>query len=122
MNQATNDSNRYKPVTHKGLKIGDIVLIKEVNYKPSNYPLAIEKSLQVNDLGEVTGATLLKGSTREMIKRHSSTIIPILRCDSEDHLEETADPIGDPPQQEGLQRVRMKVAEKGEEATRSMLN
>ena len=33
-------------------------------------------------MGEVTGALLLKGDTKEVVKRHSSVIIPLLNCDS----------------------------------------
>lgn len=76
--QATNDKDRYQPVTHKGLEVGDIVLIKEEHSKPSQYPMALVRSLTINDLGEVTGAELLKGSTGEILKRHASCIVPLL--------------------------------------------
>ena len=37
------------------------------------------KKTVTNDNGEVTGAIVMKGKTRELVKRHSSTIIPVLR-------------------------------------------
>ena len=32
----------------------------------------------VNDLGEVTGAVVFKGSSNENVKRHASVLIPLL--------------------------------------------
>ena len=77
--QAVNERDRYAPVTHHALKVGDIVLLKEQFTKPSNYPMAIVKEVITNDLGETTGAILLKGSSRERIKRHANCIVPMLR-------------------------------------------
>ena len=34
--------------------------------------------MQVNDLGEVTGATILKGRYREIVKRHVNSLILLL--------------------------------------------
>ena len=42
------------------------------------------KELVVNDIGEVTGATVIKGN-REVIKRHASRIIPLLRLSEVDN-------------------------------------
>jgi len=80
MKQATNDKSRYKPVTHNALEIGDIVLLKETNHKPTDYPMGVVVSLQTNSLGEVTGAEIKKGISGEIVKRHSSVIIPLLRA------------------------------------------
>ena len=49
----------------------------------SNYD-SLEK-MTVNELltninNEVTGATVLKGGTREIVKRHSSVLIPLLKA------------------------------------------
>ena len=79
--QATNSKSRYKPVTHNTLQVDDLVVIKEEHTKPANYPMARVKSLEVNEQGEITGAVLIKGATNETVKRHSSTLIPILRRD-----------------------------------------
>ncbi len=78
ISQATNSKSRYKPVFHKSLQIGDIVLLKEKHLKPNNFPMAIVKELQTNINNEVTGAIVLKGKTRELVKRHTSSIIPLL--------------------------------------------
>ena len=65
--QATNHQDRYKPVTHKHLKVGDIVLLVEENTKRTNYPLAIVKSIVRNESEEVTGAILRKGKNNEIV-------------------------------------------------------
>ena len=78
IHQAVDVTDRYKPVTHNIISPGDIVLIKENFTKPNDYPMGIVKETVTNTLGEVTGATILKGKTREMVKRHSSVIIPLL--------------------------------------------
>ena len=70
--------SRYQPILHKHLEVGDVVLIKDPLLKPTNFPMGIVRKLQVNSLGEVTGATLMKGKNREMIKRHVSSLIPLL--------------------------------------------
>lgn len=98
--QAVNVSDRYKPVHHTKLAVGDVVLIKEPNTKICNYPMAIVKSVVENIHGEVTGATVLKGTTKELVKRHSSTLIPLLTKSetsfkiSED-LQNTSDSVSD---------------------------
>jgi hypothetical protein len=79
MDQATCEKDKYKPVTHQKISVGDIVLMKEQYTKPTNYPMGLVKSVQINSLGEITGAEILKGTTREIVKRHSSAIIPLLR-------------------------------------------
>ena len=77
--QAVDRKDRYYPVCHQQLSIGDIVLIKEPNTKTINFPLGIIKEIEVNDLGETTGAVILKGKTQELVKRHVTTLIPYLR-------------------------------------------
>lgn len=88
--QATNEKSRYKPVSHVGIDVGDVVLLRESNTKPSNYPMGIVSSIHRNDLGEVTGAIIRKGVSGELVKRHSSAIIPLLR------VQEHSNPL-DPP-------------------------
>ena len=78
MHQATDKKGRYLPAQHKALKIGDIVLIKEPLLKPTNFPMGIVKEIKVNSFGEVTGATVLKGKSKELTKRHVSSLIPLL--------------------------------------------
>ena len=78
IHQAVNRDKRYVPISHRAIEVGDIVMIKDDFSKPINYPLAVVKDVQINSLGEVTGATLMKGRNHEIIKRHSNAIIPLL--------------------------------------------
>ena len=120
--QATDVKDRYSKVTHDHLSIGDIVLLKEDCHKPVDYPLGRIKSLQVNDLGEITGAVVLKGKTGELVKRHSSVIIPVLKmseCNptNSDNDEKI-------PQRAAVAKVlreKRAAAQSSEEKTRKML-
>ena len=76
--QAVNKKDRFKPVTHKKLQINDIVLLKEENTKRVNFPMAIIQKIIHNDLGEITAVEVKKGKSGETLKRHSSSIIPVL--------------------------------------------
>ena len=78
MKQSIDKKGRYKPVSRSGLQKGDLVLIKEEFTKAHNYPMAVVVEIISNDLGEVTGALVRKGKNREVVKRHSSVLIPIL--------------------------------------------
>jgi hypothetical protein len=120
--QATNEKSRYKPVHHEPIQPGDVVLLKETNLKPSNYPMGLIKQVQVNDLGEVTGALVFKGTTRELVKRHSSVIIPLLRLNeqntSTDAVYAKPDDVLPSDNPKGIKR---KVALDSEQRTREML-
>ena len=85
--QAVDKQDRYKPVPHKGLRVGDIVLIKEKHLKPTTYPLGIVKKIETNTLGEVTAATIFKGKTRELVCRHATTLILLIpnECSNDDN-------------------------------------
>ena len=76
--QATDLPGRYQPVSHKWLKVGDIVLIKENFIKRANLPMARVLEVKENSLGEVTEAVLKKGNTREIVRRHVESLIPFL--------------------------------------------
>ncbi|XP_068236952.1 uncharacterized protein [Palaemon carinicauda] len=76
--QAVDRKGRYRPVTHKLLKVGDVVLIKEEHTKRNNYPLGIILEVFKNDLGEVTHAVIKKGKTGQTSRLHVNNIIPIL--------------------------------------------
>ena len=76
--QAVDSKDRYKPVKHEALQPGDIVLFKEDLTKPSDYPMAIVRQVVTNSRNEVTGVTLFKGKTKEVVKRHVSSVIPLL--------------------------------------------
>ena len=115
--QATDRPNRYVLVQHKVLNEGDVVLIKEVNTKPHNYPLAIVKSVQKNINDEVTSATLKKGKTRELTKRHVSTLIPVLQLANSNENENQEYLVSAPVPA----RVQRKAALESEKLTRSIL-
>ena len=78
--QAVDVKDRYKPHRHEHLSIGDVVLLKEPFQKPSNYPMGVITKVNKNDNDEVTSAVIRKGGTRESVKRHATTIIPLLSC------------------------------------------
>lgn len=78
IHQAVNLKDRYKPVAHHDIQEGDIVLIKDKFCKQSSYPMAVVKQVIRNINDEVTGAIVMKGSTKELLKRHSSCLIPLL--------------------------------------------
>ena len=79
ISQATDKEKRYKPTVHNEISVGDIVLIQEDNTKQANFLMAIVEKIKKNDLGEVVGTVLRKGSTGERVKRHSSVLIPLLK-------------------------------------------
>ena len=80
--QAVSTKGRYKPVLHKRLDIGDIVLMKEKHLKPNQYPMAIVRSITSNVKNEVTSVIVQKGLTRELLKRHMSSLVPLLSAAS----------------------------------------
>ena len=88
MHQATNVKNRYQPVNHTIIKKEDVVMIKEPSLKPQYYPVSIVKDVQTNESGEVTGASVLKGATREVTRRHVSVLIPILSVEEQDESDQ----------------------------------
>ena len=77
--QSIDKGSRYKKVTHDALEPNDIVLLKDEFKKPHQYDMAKVESVQVNDLGETTGAVLVKGN-RERVKRHATSIVPLLKA------------------------------------------
>ena len=79
LDQSTNLKNRYKPVSHVALKLGDIVLIKEKLSKACDYPMAVVTKVQTNESGEVTGAIVKKGRTMEFVKRHINSLLLLYR-------------------------------------------
>ena len=79
VDQSTNTKNRYAPIKHERIEIGDIILLKEPLIKRANYPMAIVQKVVYNDLDEATSIIALKVSTIEVVTRHSSSIIPQMR-------------------------------------------
>jgi len=119
--QATDVAGRYRPVNHTQLRVGDVVLIKELHTKPLDYPMAIVKSVVINDLGEVTGAAVLKGSTGEIIKRHSSVLIPLLAGDEVSNSSPDIADTAVPAVTEQPSRQRRQAAVQSEHRTKMML-
>ena len=76
--QATNESGRYKPANSDSIEVGDVVLLREQHYKPSNFPMGIIQQIVKNDIGDTTEVVLLKGNTREKVRRHVTSLIPLL--------------------------------------------
>ena len=121
MSQAVDDKDRYRPVVQHDIKVGDIVLLKETRTKPNNYPMGLIKELEVNSNGEVTGALVLKGKTRELVKRHISTLIPFLASDlPTSNVSNNPDDVLDNVSVSG--RVRRQAAVTSEQRTRQILN
>ena len=89
ISQAIDKKDRYKPVAHKNLDIGDIVLLIEPNTKRSNYPLGVVRKINLNSIGEVVSATVMKGKNRETVFRHASSLILLLQPDA--FVDETND-------------------------------
>ena len=49
--QAISEKDRYKPVGHACIEVGDLVLMKEPLLKPSQYPIGIVKEKTENSNG-----------------------------------------------------------------------
>jgi len=79
MVHSTDVKERYVHIKHEALQRGDIVLLKEPLLKPVNFPLGIVTEVTVNDLGEATAVKARKGATGEVVRRHTSSIVPLLR-------------------------------------------
>lgn len=77
--QASDKPGRYTPVKNHNIEIGDVVLLKENHCKPGNYPLGVIKSIIKNSLEEVTEVSLLKGKSRETVRRHVTSLIPFMK-------------------------------------------
>ena len=59
----------------------------EKHQKPSNYPLAIVRQIFQNTFGEITEAKAFKGSTKELVRRHVTSLIPYLTHKDSDKCE-----------------------------------
>ena len=84
ISQAVDKSDRYKPVTHKSVKPGDIVLLVDKYLKRYHYPMGRVTSVETNSLGEVTAARVIKGDTRESVYRHVTSLILLISMDEGD--------------------------------------
>ena len=118
--QAVDKKGRYNPCTHKSVNVGDIILMKEPHTKPLNYPMGRVKEIIRNVNGEVTNALILKGKSGEIVKRHVTSLIPLL---SLSEAEENPPPITNNKEyiDKGTERPKRKAALESEEKTRTML-
>ena len=83
ISQAVDKKDRYKPVKHEHLKVGDIVLLVEPNVKRLSYPMGKIERVERNELGEATAAYVFKGKTRESVYRHVTSLILLLSREEE---------------------------------------
>jgi len=86
--QAIDKPDRYRSVPHKSLSVGDLVLLIEKNSKRYLYPMGRVLDVEINDLGEVTAAHVMKGATREKVYRHATSLIPLLSAPVEGEIAE----------------------------------
>lgn len=117
--QAVDDSSRYKPVHHEAPKVGDVVLVRETFTKPQQFPMAMVTQIFTNDSGEVTHAILKKGKTNELIKRHVTSLIPLLSLSQDESGD--GDMVVDTPEPTPPSRLQRAAAVRSREATRQML-
>ena len=73
--QAVDKPELYKPVLHKKIRAGDVVLLVDQHLKQYQYPTGRVLSVEYNSLGESTSAKILKGDTREIVNRHVTSLI-----------------------------------------------
>ena len=126
--QATNVEGRYLPKKHHKLKVGDLVLLKEPLLKQINFPMARVTEVHLNDLDEVTDIIAFKGATRECVKRHVNSVIPLLGTDEyniggpqiEAEIEPTSAGINPQPHDES--RIKRRAAVISQGRTQDLLN
>ena len=122
ISQAVDKTDRYRPATQQPIKVGDLILLKDANTKPNNYPMGLVKEVEINSNNEVTGAVILKGKTRELVKRHISTLIPLLECDPKSDNFDTSEVQTLDDDKTFSPRVRRKAAVNSEQRTRLIFN
>ena len=88
---ATEKKGRYLPIKHNKLKVGDIDLIKDTYIKSYNYLLGRIVRSFINSKNEATHVEVLKGSTKEISKRHVSFLIPLITGAAQINDSEIAD-------------------------------
>ena len=122
--QATDRSGRYKLGSASQLKVGDIVLMREDNMKRADFPMARIVELHYNFLDEVNEVVLIKGASRELVKRHPVALIPLLSVEGESSDSQIiAHKNGHLKNHEGFERKNLArtAKSKGIDETRSML-
>ena len=61
IHQSTNERDHYKPVFHRRLQVGEIVLLRDPLLKPACYPMGIVREVTVNVLQETTCVVVFMG-------------------------------------------------------------
>ena len=117
IDQAVSKPCKFKPVHHQDVAIDDVVLIKEENWKSVNFPLGVIREINRNYLGEATDVVIFKGATRELIKRHITSVVPLLS--KADVLPGPGPKRGVPDKRDsaGLTRIRRLAAEESSART-----
>ena len=118
--QAVDKKDRYLPCHHETLKLGDLVLIKDTHLKPLNYPMGRIKEIIKNSNGEVTNAVVLKGKSGELVKRHVTSLIPLLTTGDVDESNLETNEQLDVNLEKG-ERSRRRAAVESEKKTRQLL-
>ena len=121
LNQSTDKKYRYTPVSHKKLKVGDVVLLKEDLTKAINYPMGIVLKINENSLGETTDVEIRKGCNREIVRRHVSSLIPFHSSEN-DNTEKLEDVIHERQNQAKSTKPARKAAQVSQQKTKIMLN
>ena len=121
ISQAVDKPDRYKPVFHKPLKVGDVVLLVDKYLKRYHYPLGRVMEIETNNLDETTAARVKKGDTGEIVYRHVTSLILLLPselCVAEKVSPPKSDESNDPPL---MERPRRAAATRGRQKTADML-
>ena len=121
IDQATNRKELYKPVSHKNLSVGDVVLLVEKFTKRSSYPLGRVLRVETNSLGETTSAFVKKGATGEKVYRHASSLIILIPCEQVESISSHADnPNNVPLNKAGERKSRRAAAISARESNRAL--
>ena len=110
MRQATDKKHRYSPQKHDLLRIGDIVMLVDKHTKQYNYDLGRVKSIEVNNIGEVTAAHVVKGKSRECVWRHTSSLILLLPIQDIPEEEVSSDTNGESAAEEVSEKESLEQA------------
>ena len=123
ISQAIDKKDRYKPVNHERLNVGDIVLLVEPNTKRLMYPMAKIERVERNELGETTAVYVFKGATRESVYRHATSVILLLsNTNSDDNKIQTAAKKTPETKPQHTQRPIRQAALKCKEKMKDILN
>lgn len=76
---AVDQNDRYITKHHANVEKGDLVLLKEKFIKSKDYAIGIVTDTITNVLGETTGISVRKGVSREIVKRHVNSVVPLLQ-------------------------------------------